>query len=189
VTTDVAIRARAVESIYRQIYSVIIRSAIARAPGDGKDNHVNEIPNVSILASASSDRRETRLGILRSSSRMRFSETHSISPESAHEIELFVSTTGTVHSETIVGYLFEVFVRGSGELTRKRGEPQNAEKQTTFTRLSLRSETVETSPNFSQQCKVKGGALVVRQNRRDVKRRLRFPDSRTTFIATDKDRA
>lgn len=49
-TANVAIRARLGESIYRLIYSVIIRLAIARALGDGKDSHVNEIPNVSIVA-------------------------------------------------------------------------------------------------------------------------------------------
>jgi len=52
VTANVVIRARPRESIYRLIYSVIIWSAIARALGDGKDSHVNEIPNVSIVANA-----------------------------------------------------------------------------------------------------------------------------------------
>lgn len=61
-TADVAICARPGESIYRLIYSVIIRSAIARAPGDGKDNHVNEIPNVSIVAGPACERRENTPG-------------------------------------------------------------------------------------------------------------------------------
>lgn len=64
VTADVAIRARPRESIYRLIYSVIIRSAIARALGDGKDSHVNEIPNVSIVAYAAWEYRDHRVGPL-----------------------------------------------------------------------------------------------------------------------------
>lgn len=61
---DVVTRALARESIYQLIYSVIIWSAIARALGDGKDNHVNEIPNISIVASLVWEYRGHRIGSL-----------------------------------------------------------------------------------------------------------------------------
>jgi len=57
----VVIRARPRESIYRLIYSVIIWSAIARALDDGKDSHVNEIPNVSIVANVAWEYRDHRI--------------------------------------------------------------------------------------------------------------------------------
>lgn len=64
VTVDITIRAHPREFIYRLIYSVIIQLAIARALGDGKDSHVNEIPNVSIVANAVWEYRGHRVGPL-----------------------------------------------------------------------------------------------------------------------------
>lgn len=60
-TVGVTIRAHTRESIYWLIYSVIIRLAIARALGDGKDSNVNEIPNVSIVVNAAWEYRGHRV--------------------------------------------------------------------------------------------------------------------------------
>lgn len=138
--------ARPRESIYQLIYSVIIRSAWLRgAMGDGKDNHVNEIPNVSIVANAAWEYRDRRI--------------ESLLQSTFHKFWIHVCTrlfwtvypvdANTDSTQDAIRWFIWSICSGKTENSRKRDErqPQNdaaTARQTISKRLPLR----RTPPNF-----------------------------------------